>query len=473
MRVALAAVLMLLGGCSYYNGMYKVDHLAGRARSAERDGRTFEATSLWGQVSVKAESALARHPRSGWADRARLLQGTAMSRLRDCRGALVPLELVMAAPDQELAEAAAVVAGTCHVTLGDPAEAAATFARLTGSRDPVRRSQALYFHGQALRVGGDYAAALVELEQSGLQRSRGERAAALAGLGRVAEARAVADSLLAERDTLVPWDSLVAGIARHDPPSGAALLESITRTTVFPAALRARLLLADARRLAETDPAAADARLAEVGVVGRGSPLVAEARYVGTAARLARMDSLPELRLELERSDDEDGLSGPFAARTAVLGNLARLVLLISDSTPVGSRGGDLRLFVAAELLRDSLRAPHLAAQQFGRVSAEWPESPFAPKALLAQIALDTVLADSLRQTLLTRYAESPYVVLVQGGEAPAFRELEDSLRRFATSYRPERPRPGATPAGPPRPRPPARPTPSTEPAAPRTPVDQ
>ena len=189
MRVALAAVLVLLGGCSYYNGMYNVDHLAGRARSAERQGRTFEAASLWGQVSVKAESALVHHPRSAWADRARLLQGTALARLRDCRGALIPLQMVMVSPDAELAEDAAAVAGGCYATLGDPRSAASTFARLTSSHDSGRRNQSLFYHGQALRAGGDYATALVELEQSRHPRARGERAAALAGLGRSDEER--------------------------------------------------------------------------------------------------------------------------------------------------------------------------------------------------------------------------------------------------------------------------------------------
>ncbi|MDZ4863505.1 MAG: hypothetical protein SGJ01_08680 [Gemmatimonadota bacterium] len=469
MRVALAVALLLLAGCSYYNGMYKVDHLAGQARSAEREGRTFTATSLWGQVSVKAESALVRHPRSGWADRARLLQGTALARLRDCRGALSPLQVVMTGPDPVLAEEATVLVGSCQITLGNPAAAATAFARLTGSRDSVRRSQALFYHGQALRMGGEYAIALAELERSSVPRARGERAAALAGLGRVAEAGAIAESLLAQRDTLVPWDSLLAGLARHDPPAAADLVESIARADSMPAGFRARLLLADARRLAQSDPAAAEARLRQVEVLGQGLPIVSEARYVGLVARLARMDSLPQLAAEFEAVADEDAASGPFFARTAMLGSIARRALLITDSSPAGSPAGDLRLFVAAELIRDSLLAPRLAARQFGRLATDWPDSPFAPKALLARIALDTVLADSLREVLATQYAGSPYLLQVQGGDPPAFRALEDSLRRFVLSFRLEGPRP--TPVG--RPRPPSRPTPSPQPATPKTPVDQ
>ncbi len=469
MRVALAVVLVLLGGCSYYNGMYRVDRLAGQARSAEREGRTFTATSLWGQVSVKAESALVRHPRSGWADRARLLQGTALARLRDCRGALSPLQAVMTGPDPVLAEEATVLVGTCQLTLGDPGSAATAFARLTGSRDSVRRNQALFYHGRALRMGGEYAAALAELELSSLPGAPGERAAALAGLGRVTEARAVAESLLAQHDTLVPWDSLLAGLARHDPPAAAGLIESIAGAESIPAALRARLVLADARRLAASDPAAAAVRLSQVEVLGQGTPIVAEAGYVALLARLALIDSLPQLAAAFENLTDVDASSGPFLARAALLGDIARRAMLIADSSPAGSPAGDLRLFVAAELMRDSLLAPRLAARQFGRVATDWPDSPFAPKALLAWIALDSVLADSLRETLATRYAGSPYLLQVQGGEPPEFRALEDSLRRFVLTFRLDGPRP--SPGG--RPRPPSRPTPSPQPATPKTPVDQ
>jgi hypothetical protein len=86
-------------------------------------------------------------------------------------------------------------------------------------------------------------------------------------------------------------------------------------------------------------------------------------------------------------------------------------------------------------------------------------------------MALDTLVADSLSGMLAARYGESPYVLLAQGGEAPMLAQLEDSLRRFSQSYRPDRARTAPAPA--PRPRPPGRPTPTPQPTAPRTPVDQ
>src|SRR5215204_1617598 len=81
----------LLGGCVYYNGMYNANRLARSARQAERDGRTLEASSLWGQVATKAESVVVRHPTSKYAEQASLLQGIALAKLGQCAQALAPL----------------------------------------------------------------------------------------------------------------------------------------------------------------------------------------------------------------------------------------------------------------------------------------------------------------------------------------------------------------------------------------------
>jgi len=82
----------LLGGCVYYNGMYNTNRLAKAARKAERDGRVFEATNLWGQVITRAESLVVRHPRNKYADRADVLRGLALARLDQCPAAVAPLD---------------------------------------------------------------------------------------------------------------------------------------------------------------------------------------------------------------------------------------------------------------------------------------------------------------------------------------------------------------------------------------------
>ena len=75
---------LLLGGCVYYNGMYNTKRLAGSARKAERDGRTFEANNLWGQVVTRADSLVVRHPDSKYVDEALVLKGIALARLDQC-----------------------------------------------------------------------------------------------------------------------------------------------------------------------------------------------------------------------------------------------------------------------------------------------------------------------------------------------------------------------------------------------------
>ena len=93
------AVALLLGGCVYYNGMYNTKRLASSARKAERDGRTFEATNLWGQVVTRAETLITRHPDSKYVDEALVLKGLALSRLSQCNTAVAPLGHVSLLPE--------------------------------------------------------------------------------------------------------------------------------------------------------------------------------------------------------------------------------------------------------------------------------------------------------------------------------------------------------------------------------------
>ena len=85
-RLGLLA-LPLAAGCAYYNGLYNTKALAARAERAERDGRTFDAQSLWGQVAVKADTVLARHPRSKWVPTARYSKAKGLAGAGECAAA--------------------------------------------------------------------------------------------------------------------------------------------------------------------------------------------------------------------------------------------------------------------------------------------------------------------------------------------------------------------------------------------------
>src|ERR687893_2498394 len=130
-----AACAGLLAGCVYYNGMYNANRLAGSARKAEREGRTFEANNLWGQVATKAESLIVRHPRSKYAEEASILRGLALAKLGQCEQALGPLSRVgVANLKPELREDTWLATGRCQATLGNIAAADAAFAQVIDSK---------------------------------------------------------------------------------------------------------------------------------------------------------------------------------------------------------------------------------------------------------------------------------------------------------------------------------------------------
>lgn len=464
-RVAWWLPLLLLGaGCAYYNGMYNAKRLAGRARKAEREGRTFDASSLWGQVAVKAESMLVRHPGSKWDDEARLLQGTAQARLKDCAGALPLLEQVMVqAASREFREQAAMLVGGCRVTLGDPVGATAAYARLTDSPDPERRNLALYAHGRALRIAGDFPAALTELSASADRRAPAERMVALAGVGRVPEAVGLADSLLAAGDSTAPWDSLVAVLEREHPAAADSLLGTLAAAPALPAPLRATLLVQDGVRRAAEDSAGAERRFQEAMALAGRSPIETEARYHRVRVRIARVAGTPDLLALLDDLEAGEDAPGPFGPRLTMLALQVRRLAIAADSAPAGTPRGDLRLFAAGEIARDSVGALGFSRSQFERVAREWPASPFAPKAIMALIDLQPGDRDSLVRVLEERYGASPYVRFAATGDATEVMALEDSLRRFITGFRPE----GAR-RPPNRPGQPARPS-----TSPREPVNR
>jgi len=446
----------LLGGCVYYNGMYNANRLANSARKAEREGRTFEANNLWGQVATKAESVVVRHPKSKYAEEAAILKGLALARLGQCEQALGPLgRVTLATVATDLTEEAWLATGRCQVSLGNISAADAAFAQVTESKNSWRRREARLQRALTLRHAGRYKEALTALEGIREPRAVAERLLSLAGGGRVPEAMALADSLVARGDTIQPWDSLLVSLGKQDPSAASSLVDRVRRLPSRSADTQARWLLEDGLRLIGPDTARARSRFREAVEIG-GS---------GGAAGWA---SLQLVRLDLRGVSQPRGLSpliqslrGKAGRHPIVeseltrLGNTAAGILTATASVMPGSPQGDLRLFLAAEAARDSLLAPRLADGLFQRILREWPESPYAPKAALAAQQVNPEWADSARALLEARYFESPYLALIRGDEGSAYRQLEDSLGAFATAQaEAEEGAAGARPGTPGRPAP-------------------
>jgi tetratricopeptide (TPR) repeat protein len=432
-RAVPLGLALLAGGCVYYNGMYNTERLAGSARRAEREGRPFEANNLWGQVITRADSLVLRHPRSKYADQAQVFKGLALSRLGQCPEAILPLARAPGLDlDRDIAEEASLALGRCRLELGDPAAAALAFGRVSESADPTRRREARVHLAQAHRLTGSGEAALAALEGVDHPRAGRERLLSLAAARRADEALAVAESLLAVSDSAPIWDSIITEVGRSNPGVASALVDRLGRQPSVAPVQHARRLLDDADRLASVDSARAVDRLrtaARVGVNTEGGDeaelrlLRLEASRAVTPADLARIaDTLRRLAPRRGVAVQESYL---LAATVARLQGAA-------DSGGPGTPQGDLRLFLAAEAARDTLRAPALAAGLFRRVVEEWPDSPYAPKAALAGRMLDPAWGAAVESLLVGRYASSPYIAFVRGEARAEYRELEDSLQTFA-----------------------------------------
>jgi tetratricopeptide (TPR) repeat protein len=393
----------------------------------------FEAKNLWGQVITRAESLEVRHPRSKYVDEANMLRGLALARLDQCPAAVDPLGRPSAiGRSGDLAEEAALALGNCRLELGDLALADIAFARVLDSRDPRRRREARLRHAHILRATGHYEEALAVLRQSPGSPDRSELLLALAGAGHTQEAFALADSLLTSADTSFVWDSLVAELGREDPRPASAL---VTRLQADPRAtpqIKARRLYEDAERLAPVDSASSLARLEEAAAVPGHTESGAHARLRLLHRRLSATRTLDDLAPIHDSLAVLGKLEGGAGAEATVLAATVSRVRSLADSGGPGLAEGDLRLFLGAEAVRDTLRAPALAAGLFRRVVDDWPASPYAPKALLAIGQLDPSEAEASRARLDSLYPDSPYLALARGQDAPGYRELEDSLAAFA-----------------------------------------
>jgi tetratricopeptide (TPR) repeat protein len=438
------ALLVLLSGCAYYNGMYNAKRWSRAAERSERAGRTGEARDRWQRASIHAESLTTRHPHSRWADDAMLVRGRAALHLGlYVEAAALLRQAADRAGDPEQRLEALLLLGRAHLALRRYPDARAVLDTAAGSSSRDRRAEALLYHARTLLAMGDPADALADLRASTHPDARFERARAALALRDTALAAATFDSLVTQRpyaewDWLPALDSLSAAGAR---PRAAGLVDALTSRTDIGRGDRARLLLADGGRAMDAgNTTAARERFHAIQDL---VPDSAEARSAGV--RLARGE------LGAAGSDSEVvavrerlftlAQQGGTPAREA-----QQILRLLGKADSLGRMPVDPDAFwyLHAEVLRDSLGAPGLAAAAFAAMAERFPDSPWTPKGLLAAIAAGYPAPDTLRTLLQERYPESPYTTALLGGNAERYASLEDSLLRVL-ERRPAAGRPGVT----------------------------
>jgi hypothetical protein len=250
---------------------------------------------------------------------------------------------------------------------------------------------------------------------------------------------------LTANDTAFVWDTAVAALGRQDPRAASALVGRLQHDARATPEVRARRLYEDALRLATVDSAGALARLRAAAAVPGRTETGEQARLEllkGSLSAARTLDDLAPLADSVAAIAARGGTAGSEAvALDTIVARLRRL----PDSAGAGVPRGDLRLFLGAENARDGLAAPLLAATLFRRLADDWPASPYVPKALLAAERLDPADFEATRLRLDSLYVDNPYLAVLRGEDAPAYRALEDSLEAFAATQivRP-RPQPGA-----------------------------
>lgn len=425
-RACGAGLLALtLTGCAYYNAMWSAERLARDARRLEARGASAEARLNWGRAATKAESVLVRHPSSRWADDALVLQGEGLARSGACSAAARPLERALREVEEaDLRERAALAAARCALDRNAPADLAARLLEpVLSSRDARRRSQAAYLAGQVALQRADPATAAERFSRSDLPAAAPARVSALAAAGRGPAAVATVDSVARRDDDETRWTDALAQVgATAGVETAADALDRLLARGRLRAGARARLLIADGDRLRRARRF--DRAAGRYTAAAKVAPDSAE-------ALVARVHALLGELAQAREPADLDSVANRLALLSAAAGE-ARLDeargLAQRLAGVRGEDGSEVAAFRAAELARDSLDAPALAATLFLRFAARSPGSLFAPKALIAAGQLEPERLDSVRTLLASRYAESPYTLAFGGVASPAFEALEDSL---------------------------------------------
>jgi hypothetical protein len=414
-------------GCAYYNGLYnaKVELAAGDRLS--RAGRESEAGTRYAVAAAKAETVLVRYPRSRWRGEALRVAGRAAALGGDCRTAGARLVEALAQPSKDTSarELLLVAQGVCLAREARPLAALELLEPLSaqGQRD-VRPVAALWAARAAIALGDAERARRVlgALDAGAAQWE-------LAHASITARRFAVAESLLALRAARGDVRPDLSAMLRSLWTAGErdALERLVTR--YHAAGTRAGDLLALHMLAAELQTGSGLDDLARRHLLAARRLAVDSVSDAEAAARLTLLSLAPLSRLEDVAAAIRRGAASgrPSLVQRRLEDNLLLLELLAGRTDASGAS-----LYLAAEVARDSLRAPYLAVQLFRRVDQALQGALMAPRALFSAAVLAPDSAPALHARLRERYPRAPWTLALDGASAaefPAWEVSEQSLR--------------------------------------------
>jgi tetratricopeptide (TPR) repeat protein len=410
MRPALGLLLVFsAGACAYYNGLYNARGLVRRAESATREGRDSAAVAAWREAAAKADTVIARYPRSRWTDDALLVSGTSAAFSGACEHGLERLGQWERHPaaDRKKRARASVARGVCLVRLGDHGRALDTLAPfIAHDEETLSRIAAAWAARAALATGRiDSAVTLADKADSDVLDA--ELATSALESGRHSVAARILRQRASEWRSLEPGHAPLRALARIDRALANGIV-ALTQNGRASRLERARLSVAAGSWSEQAgDVHGARGHYDRALRMSSDTALVTDVITRAGLLEVRSATTIGEAQIRLDRAKAKAVDVARLAAVDSALSLAGRLVRA-SDSTGAS-------LFLAAEVARDAVGAVPLARALFLEVTREHARSSLAPRALLAAAALTPDSTEAWRARVLDAYATSPYAQALSG----------------------------------------------------------
>lgn len=443
-RLTLVLASWLVGsGCVYYNGIYNAQTEARLADARLRRNDDAEATTRFQRSAAIAETVLVRHPGSKWRNRALYIAARSGAMAAQCERAMPRLQQVMAGTtlNADERDRSRLALASCEVRTGLSGDARPRLDSMFRSADrEIARQSRIWAARAALSMGdrdavpaylGDLDAGVLQWELISASMSAREYTrveSLLVQRARLGDYREDVTRALRELITDGRNDAAERIVAQYD----AARVRDDSRA-------RMHYMLGDMHARTGLDSIARRHLYAARTLSQRDTVTAHEANARLALLDLKRVTTVRELDTLVARQDS-------VVWRTRYAREVADRVLLFRL---LAGRGDpeSASLYLAAEIARDSLRAPRLARTLFLRIARESPLSPLVPNAWYAAALLEPDSAAAWQRRVLADFGNSAVAARLRG-EDPADRpdfvstpELltfnwTDALRTWSDSVR-------------------------------------
>lgn len=415
-------------GCVYYNGVYNAQAEARRADATLRRDDDGQATTRFQRSAAIAETVLVRHPKSKWRSRALYIAARSGAMAAQCERAMPRLLALLAGASLNANERdrSRLALASCEVRVGRSADARPRLDSMFWSADREFARQARIWAARAALSMGDRDAVptyLGDLDAGVLQWELINASMSAREFTRV-------ESLLVQRARIGDYREDVTRALREMLADGR--VDAAERIVAQYDAARVRddsrarmhYALGDMHARVGLDSMARRHLYAARTLSQRDTVTARDANARLALLDLTRVASVRELDTLVARQDS-------VVWRTNYARQVADRVLMFRLLTARGD-AESASLYLAAEIARDSLRAPRLARALFLRIPRESPSSPLVPSAWYAAALLQPDSAAAWQRRVLVDFSSSSVAARLRGEDPtnrPDFVSTPELLR--------------------------------------------